>query len=88
MEAWHASIVVVALAQEVPMSHRGRDAFQEVDNRTLFASWTKRLGIARRGYRAEELFAAAVRSATRGRLDRAMLMLSAVVCAIGRAVSG
>jgi thiamine pyrophosphate-dependent acetolactate synthase large subunit-like protein len=76
-------------AQEVLMSYRGRDAFQEIDNRTLFASRTKWFGIARRGSRAEELLDAAVRAATRGWLGRAMLMLSAfVVDAVGRAVSG
>ena len=89
MEAWHASILVVALAQEVPMSYRGRDAFQEIDNRTLFASCAKWLGIARGGYRAEELLDAVVRAATRGCLGGAMLMLSAVIVgAVGGAVSG
>jgi thiamine pyrophosphate-dependent acetolactate synthase large subunit-like protein len=71
------------------MSYGGRDAFQEIDNRTLFASCAKRLGIARGGYRAVRMLDAAVRAATRGCLGRAMLMLSEfIVGAFGRAVSG
>jgi thiamine pyrophosphate-dependent acetolactate synthase large subunit-like protein len=67
--------VFVALAQEVPMSYRGRDAVRRIDHRTLFASCTKWLGTLEEGSRAEESLDRATRAAMSGRLGTGVLVL-------------
>lgn len=74
-EALHASVPIVALVQEVPSTHRGRNAFQEIDHRALFAGFTTWFGTLDDGARAEESLDAAIRAATTGRPGPAVPML-------------
>ncbi|GAB2532879.1 acetolactate synthase catalytic subunit [Nocardia heshunensis] len=74
-EAAKVSIPVVAFVQDVPTSVRNRNAFQEIDHRSLFSgccTWFDRLDDPAR---VHDYVDAAFRAATSGRPGPAVLML-------------
>jgi acetolactate synthase-1/2/3 large subunit len=76
-EALKASVPVLALVQEVNRPHADRNAFQEIDHVTLFASctkWARRLTDASR---VEDYIDMAIVAATSGRPAPVALMLPA-----------
>lgn len=78
-EAMKASVPVVALVQDVPRNHEERNAFQEIDHLTLFASCTKWAKVLREPSRVDDYLRQAVTAATSGRPGPAALMLPADV---------
>lgn len=76
-EAMKASIPVLALVQEVNRPHVDRNAFQEIDHLTLFASCTKWARKVTDAARVEDYVDMAIVAATSGRPGPAALMLPA-----------
>lgn len=75
-EALKASIPMLVLVQEVPASHRDRNAFQELDHFALFAGvskWTRRLDDPNR---ASEYVDLAMVAANSGRPGPVVLLLA------------
>ncbi|WP_129778148.1 acetolactate synthase catalytic subunit [Peristeroidobacter soli] len=76
-EAMKASVPVLALVQDVNRDQVDRNAFQELDHITLFASCTKYARRVADPARVEEYIDAAIIAATSGRAGPAVLMLPA-----------
>lgn len=75
-EALKASIPILALVEDVPLSDLDRNAFQEFDHRALFASCTKWVRRLDHPDRAEDYIDMAVGAATSGRPGPVALMLA------------
>jgi acetolactate synthase-1/2/3 large subunit len=76
-EAMKASVPVLALVQDVNRDQVDRNAFQEFDHITLFASCAKYVRRVADPARVEEYLDAAIIAATSGRAGPAVLMLPA-----------
>lgn len=76
-EALKASVPVLALVQEVNRPHVDRNAFQEIDHLTLFASCTKWARRVMDASRVEDYLDMAITAATSGRPGPVALMLPA-----------
>jgi acetolactate synthase-1/2/3 large subunit len=74
-EALKASVPVLALVQDVPRANRGRNAFQEFDHTTLFASCSKWLRTLDDPDRVDDLLDMALTVACSGRPGPVVLML-------------
>lgn len=74
-EALKASVPVLALVQDVPLANRDRNAFQELDHRSLFASCTKWLRSLDDPARTDDLLDMAMTVACSGRPGPVTLML-------------
>ncbi|MDA4847828.1 acetolactate synthase catalytic subunit [Hoeflea poritis] len=76
-EALKASIPVIALVQEVPRDQTDKNAFQEFDHQSLFASCTKWARTVRCAGRIDDYMRQAFTAATSGRPGPVALMLPA-----------
>jgi len=76
-EALKASVPVVALVQEVPRNQTDKNAFQEFDHLSLFASCTKWARIVIDSSRIDDYLRQAFTAATTGRPGPVALMLPA-----------
>ena len=74
-EAMQASVPLLALVQEVPLSARDRNAFQELDHFSLFAGCAKWVRQLNSPDRAVEYLNLAITAATSGRPGPAVLLL-------------
>ena len=74
-EAMKASVPVLAIVEEIPRGDVERNAFQEFDHLTLFASCTKWARRVDRAERAEDYLDMAVTAATSGRPGPVALMV-------------
>lgn len=75
-EAMKASVPILAIVQEVPLTTADKNAFQELDHEKIFAGctkWIKRIHLASR---AGEYVAKAIREATTGRPGPVVLLVS------------
>ncbi|HEV2512077.1 acetolactate synthase catalytic subunit [Bosea sp. (in: a-proteobacteria)] len=80
-ESFKASVPVLVLVQDVERSHVDRNAFQEFDHATLFASCTKWFRRLDDGARALEMLRKAILTATSGRPGPVALAIPADVLA-------
>ncbi|MDL5156223.1 acetolactate synthase catalytic subunit [Actinomycetospora termitidis] len=74
-EAIKASVPILALVQDVPLANRDRNAFQEFDHRSLFASCTKWLRTLDDPERVDDLLDMALTEACSGRPGPVALLL-------------
>lgn len=74
-EAMKASVPVLALVQDVPTSHRDRNAFQELDHFELFKSCTKWVRQLNDASRVDDYVDMAITAATTGRPGPVVLLL-------------
>lgn len=78
-EAMKVSVPVVALVQEVPRNQTDKNAFQEIDHISLFASCTKWARVVNDPNRIDDYVRQAITAATTGRPGSVALMLPADV---------
>ena len=78
-EAMKVSVPVLALVQEVPRNQTDKNAFQEIDHITLFASCTKWARVVNDPNRIDDYLRQAITAATTGRPGPVALMLPADV---------
>ncbi|KAB7613387.1 acetolactate synthase catalytic subunit [Amylibacter sp. SFDW26] len=78
-EAQKVSVPVLAIVQDVPRNQTDKNAFQELDHLTLFASCTKWARIANDPNRIDDYVRQAITAATTGRPGPVALMLPADV---------
>ncbi len=78
-EALKASVPVIALVQEVPRNQTDKNAFQELNHLSLFASCTKWARIANDPTRIDDILRQAITAATTGRPGPVALMFPADV---------